>query len=362
MPVAKADRPLVPDFEVMINGSSLPSSAAAYIAEVMVDESIELPSMFSLEIKDSDALGRDGKGRELSWIVDQNLFAIGNVVEIKLGYVDDLETLLIGEITALEPEFVYNSLPSLLARGYDRRHRLQRGRKSRTFVQQKDSDIASQIASEAGLTAQAEDSGTTHDYVLQANQTDLEFLRARAGRIQYEVVVEDKTLFFRPAGNAQSEALTLTMDDDLLEFYPRLSSADQVSEVSARGWSPKDKKELVAQAKAGDEVSKMGGQESGAAIIEGAFGAAIELLSESPVASQAEADQLAKARFNHLLLNLISGEAVCWGRTDLRAGKVIKIEGVGKRFSGQYHVTSAIHRYSPQRGYRTNFTVRRNAS
>jgi phage protein D len=279
-----------------------------------------------------------------------------------LGYVDDLETLLIGEITALEPEFVFNRLPSLTARGNDRRHRLQRGRKTRTFVQQKDSDIASQIASEAGLTAQAEDSGTVHDYILQANQTDLEFLRERAERLQYEAVVEDKTLFFRPVANAQSEVLTLRMDDDLLEFYPRLSSAGQVTEVTVRSWSPKDKKELVGQAKAGDEVSTMGGQESGAALVDGAFGAAVELLSANPVATQAEADQLAKARFNHQVLDLISGEGVCWGRTDLRAGKVIKVEGVGQRFSGQYYVTAAVHRYTPEGGYRTHFTVRRNAS
>ena len=96
--------------------------------------------------------------------------------------------------------------------------------------------------------------------------------------------------------------------------------------------------------------------------MEGAFGAAIELLSAHPVATQAEADQLAKARFNHLVLDLISGEGVCWGRTDLRAGKVITIDGVGQRFSGQYYVTAVVHRYLPQRGYQTHFTVRRNAS
>src|SRR5262249_30253583 len=159
--------------------------------------------------------------------------------------------------------------------------------------------------------------------------------------------------------NAQSEIFTLTMGDDLLEFYPRLSASGQVSEVTVRSWSPKDKKELVGQAKAGDEVSTMGGQVSGAALVEGTFGAAIELLSSSPVATQAEADQLAKARLNQLVLDLISGEGICWGRTDLRSGKVIKIAGIGQRFSGQYYVTAAVHRYSPQRGYQTHFTIRR---
>src|SRR5262245_8358178 len=357
MPVADTRHPLVPAFEVSINNTPLPPDARAHVSGVGVDLSVEYPSMFTLNLTSSIELDE-----EVPWIDDQDLFSIGNVVEIKLGYVDDVETLLIGEITALEPEFAMNQRPSLTVRGYDRRHRLLRGRKTRTFVQQKDSDIASQIASEAGLTAQAEDSGTVHDYVLQANQTDLDFLCHRASRIQYEVVVEDKTLFFRPVGNAQSEVLTISMEDDLIEFSPRLSSAGQATEVSVRGWSPKDKEDLVGQSKAGDEVSTMGGQSSGAALAEEAFGAAIELLSVSPVATQAEADQLAKARLNQLALELISGEGVCRGRTDLRSGAVIKIEGVGTRFSGQYYITSAVHSYSSQDGYKTRFTVRRNAS
>src|SRR5512134_2816259 len=188
MPVAKADRPLVPHFAVLINGVPLPVEAVGYVAGVTVDESVELPSMFTLAMTSSDA-----QHQAVPWIDDAQLFAIGHVVEIKLGYVDDLETLLIGEITALEPEFVFNRLPRLTVRGYDRRHRLQRGRKTRTFVQKTDSDIAIQIAHEVGLTPQAVDSRVIHSYILQANQTDMDFLQERARRIQYEVVVTDRT-------------------------------------------------------------------------------------------------------------------------------------------------------------------------
>jgi phage protein D len=106
----------------------------------------------------------------------------------------------------------------------------------------------------------------------------------------------------------------------------------------------------------------MGGKSVGAAVAEKAFGAAVEVLSAFPVAEQAEADQMAKARFNELVLGFISGEGICRGRTDLKAGKVITIDGIGQRFGGQYYVTNAIHRYSPGRGYRTEFAVRRNAS
>ena len=355
MPAVNREDPLVPEVKVNINGSPLSVDAAAHLMAVTVDNDVDLPDMFTL-----DFVGADDQEQLMPW-VDDDLFAIGNAIEIKLGYAQNLLTVINGEITGLEPAFVFDRLPSLIVRGYDRRHRLQRGRKTRTFVQQKDSDIASQIAGEAGLTGQVTDSQVQHEYVLQANQTDLEFLHERARRIQYEVVAEDKTLFFRPVANADSEMLTLTLDDDLLEFYPRLSSMRQVSEVAVQGWDIKQKKAIVGKAQAGDEVSTMGGQTSGAALTKSAFSAAVGTVSDRPIATQAEADQMAKARFNHAALTLITGQGICLGRTDLQAGTVIKIDQIGKRFSGQYYVTTVSHRYTA-RGYYTHFTVRRNST
>jgi phage protein D len=357
MQPAKSKGPLAPVFDVAVKGKSLPAETIAYITDLTVDQSVELPDMFTFALASSDA-----QNTKFPWIDNQDLFVIGNPIEIKMGNPGALASVMIGEITSLDAEFVSNRLPSLNVRGYDRRHRLQRGRKTRSFIQQKDSDIASQIGGEAGLTVQATDTGTSLDYVLQANQTDWEFLCVRASQIRYEVVVQDKTLLFQPVANDQSEVLTLDMEHGLLEFYPRLSSAGQVTEVKVQGWSVKDKKALLGDAKGGDEVSAMGGSASGAALAQKAFGAAIEIVSDRPVGAQAEADQLAKARFNELVLELISGEGACQGRTDLRAGKVIKIDGIGQRFGGQYYITGAVHRYSASRGYVTEFVVRRNAS
>ena len=80
-----------------------------------------------------------------------------------------------------------------------------------------------------------------------------------------------------------------------------------------------------------------------------------------PVSSQAEADQIARGLFNRMALELIAGEGACNGRADLRAGTVIGLSGLGKRFSGSYYVTRAIHRYIADRGYETRFRVRRTA-
>lgn len=357
MPIANLNKPLVPAFDVLVDGSPLPVEAVTHVAEVVVEESVAWPSMFSVEVEGSDDLEDPYR-----WIDDTSLFALGGSLEVKLGYGDDLESVFRGEITGLEPSFAGRLYPTLVVRGYDRRHRLQRGRRTRTFLKQKDSQIASAVAAAAGLSAEVTDSSVVHDYVVQANQTDWEFLQERARRIGFEVVVADKKLILRPAANDKGEALTVTPDDHLLEFAPRLSAARQVDAVSLRAWDPAGKKGIVGEAGAADVSSTMGGQKSGPKLAADAFGAAAGVLSAYPVATQAEADQVAKAQLNDLALSLVEGEGTCLGRTDLRAGKVIKIDGVGKRFGGRYYVTDAVHRYDARRGYTTSFTVRRNAT
>jgi phage protein D len=353
MAIADLSNPVVPEFDITIDGQRLAEDVRPFIVSIVVDDSIAWPSMFAIQLVSSFDLA------DVHAWIDASVLAVGNVVEIKLGYGNDLETLIIGEITGLEPEYVVDRLPSVTVRGYDRRHRLQRGRKTRTFVAQKDSDIATVVARGAGLKAQAEDSKVIHDYVMQTNQTDLEFLQERARRIQYEVVVTDKTLQFRPVQNDKSEVMTLIVGEHLLEFYPRLSMARQIGEVNVRGWNPQEKKQILSAAQV--ESAGMGGKKSGPQMNE-AFGPMIDVMTMQPAMTQAEADQMAKAALNRKAMTLIEGEGSCLGRTDLRSGKVVKIADVGQRFSGKYYVTTAIHRYTAQGGYRTQFQVRRNAS
>src|SRR6185436_16478530 len=151
MPVADLSSPLVPEFDIIINGQALVDRARPFITSILVDDSIAWPSMFALQLTSSFELD------DVHEWIDNPVFAVGNVVEIKLGYGNELESLIIGEITGLEPEFVLDRPPTLIVRGYDRRHRLQKGRKTRTFVGLKDSDIASQLAREAKLKINAVD-------------------------------------------------------------------------------------------------------------------------------------------------------------------------------------------------------------
>jgi phage protein D len=278
-----------------------------------------------------------------------------------MGYKGNLKTLISGEITGLEQEFGSGSIPTAIARGYDLRHRLLRGRKTRSFTKMTDSNIASQIAREQGLIAKVKDSKVKLDYVLQANQTDLEFLQERSRRIGYEMFVEEKNLYFQPHQNNSKKVLTLKWDEDIIEFSPRLSTMGQVGEVKVLSWDPKQKKALVGKAGVGSETTTMG-TASGPKEAKKAFGKGTYSIVSEPVSSQAEADKIAKGQYNEMALDYITGEGTCMGEPELRSGRTIEITGVGKRFSGEYYVTAATHTYSHDLGYRTEFTVRRNAT
>lgn len=344
-----------PQFRVQLGGKDLPADAAADILELAVEEDVDAPGMLTLQLANWDF----DRGA-VKWS-DDSQFAEGVDITIAMGYSGQLTQLMTCDIVGLEPDFMADGVNLLSIRGYDRRHRLLRARRTRSFIQIKDSDIASQLGDDAGLTVSATDSTVVHEYVFQNNQSDLEFLQSRAKAIGYEVAVNDKTLYFRPRPIGQSETLTLSMNNDLIEFHPRLSAISQYSQVSTRGWDPTQKDSILAQSGDGDETAVMG-KTTGPSSAKKAFGDAPLSLSDRPIRTQAEGDSISRGVYNEMALNYITGEGICVGRSDLRAGKVIRMSGLGERFSGLYYVTATVHSWNTRHGYRTAFTVRRNAS
>ena len=347
---------LVPDLDIRVNGTRLPANAQDDIQSVSVVEDLNALSMFTVVLYNWDQ-----EKLAVSWS-DAKLFAIGADVKISLGTVDDVHPVMTGEITSLEPAFTADEPPTLTVRGYDHRHRLARSQKTRTFARMKDSAIASQVAMAGGLRAKVVDTKITHEYVVQHNQTDLEFLRKRARLIGYEVYVRDKVLYFQPPQHAKPAAATLRIGEEITEFTPRLQTLNQVGELSVRGWDMTAKKVLVGKAAAGSESTLMGGKSSGPARTKKAFGKADAISVDVPVPTKAQADGMARQRFDEHALTYIQGEVECAGNPQLQAGTVVKIQGAGDTFSGAYYITSVTHSVNPGAGYRTRLEVRRNAT
>lgn len=344
----------VPEFKVKISGTDRPEITAVTTA-VAVHRDLWLPGMFTLRLIDSGATTLE------STLADDDLFALGNEVEIEMGYMGETETVIVGEITGLEPQYCADEAQVLVVRGYDRLHRLTRGRKTRPFVKASLNDIVKTVAADSGLSPNtgADAAKVKLEYVLQNNQTDLEFLHARAARVGYHVFVDGRELHCDAPDLGQGEEFTIFPDQDLIEFYPRLSTMSQVDKLTVRGWDPRKKEEIVGEAK---DASSTMGDTTGPNAAKQAFDSSETARTQGPVFSVDEAKEIAEGRLAEMALAYISGEGVCIGRTDLRAGIVIGIEGLGERFSGSYYVTSTTHSVTPNNGYRTAFTVRRNAT
>jgi Bacteriophage probable baseplate hub protein len=348
------DKALTADYSVKVGGSDLPPEARASVARIVVEDSIDRASTFALELNNwkHDA-------QEVRWS-DDNLFKPGTAVEISLGYTDSVTKVIVGEITGLELSFPPDVRSLLVARGYDRLHRFRRGRRTKSYVQAKDSDVAQQIASDLELTPDVEATTEVHPYLLQMNQTDIDFLLSRARAVGYELEVEDKTLRFRKVRNDRGKTVTLSFNKGLRDFHGYLSTADQVSKVTVRGWDPKAKKALVGQAQDSDVNGKMNGADVGPAAAKSLFGDRVLAVVDTPVSTQGEADLLARGLLNEIALDYIVGEATALGTPTIAAGTVVELDGIGKRFNGLYYVMRAKHVFDGT--LTTHLVVRRNAS
>ena len=127
---------------------------------------------------------------------------------------------------------------------------------------------------------------------------------------------------------------------NLINFNPRLTSTNQVSAVTVRGWDPQAKKPIVYTARSSDLPRSAAGPRSGPAA---ADRSAVEVIVDKPILSLEEARRLATSRLMERANQFTSGSAQVIGLPDLRPNDNVDITNVGPRFSGRYHVTKVTH-------------------
>jgi phage protein D len=335
-----------------IGGSNAPRNMMRALREIVVDTSLHLPDMFTIHLDDDT----------LYWI-DSSVLEIGTSVEIsgapggaeENGSASQLITQ--GEITAIEPELMADIGSSVTIRGYDKSHRLYRGRKTQVFTQMSDSDIVQRMAQECGLSASVDATSQVYDHVFQDYQTDMEFIQERARRVGYFAYVKDGTLYFcRQPGNGGRRA-TLELGENLLDFQARFTAAEQVAEVEVHGWDPKAKQAVIGKATSPRGTPTVNSQSHGGTFANRAFSiTSQEVVNNHPPRTQAEADTLAQSVLDDKCHAFFYGEGTCFGNPAVRAGADVELKGIGQRFSGVYRVTRAIHRYNLE-GYITQFEI-----
>ncbi|KJK49250.1 hypothetical protein UK23_14895 [Lentzea aerocolonigenes] len=342
------------------------------LLRVVVDNDLHRPDMVELTFLDTNC--------DVLTNLDVTIGTAVRVVDGEQGC-----TLIDGEVTAIEAVCDEMEICTVV-RGYEKTHRLQRARRTRTFLNRTDSDIVREIAEAAGVPCDVvEESGITHDHIGQVAQTDWDFLRHRANEIGFEIGVSDGKLYFRRAGkdlpSAGALPPELTFGTNLFTFLPRISGANLVPEVEVRVWDGEQGKvvaETVPSASTTAELSSLTPdslaarfQPVGAAVPpqepDGADLGPVakpdaQVVVDRPLAAGAAISRAAegtgKAMSEHYASTFAEAEGRCDGNSAVVPGAQVTVKGVPEQFAGTWRVTAAQHVFDDaEGGYYTRFEV-----
>lgn len=355
--------PYSPSYLIKINGTELRHGVSVNVMSVSITDTCDRADSFNLRISDRhEKQGRFAAGASLKWM-DSTLFDEGAEIEIELGYVNHMTFKFKGEITAVSASFPASGSPELQVRGFSHYHRLQRKRRTKAFESSKASDIAEEIAEDMGFKAEVDKTDAEHPHTLSEDETYESILKSKARPIGFEVVVKEKVLYFQKPGYLKnpSPSLTLEWGKDLDNFSPSIGTYSMPTEVVVRSSQTSNgggKSALVGTAKAGEERVKMGDL-TGSEIAKKIFKDNPVKITESAVSTQKEARDIALAQLEAKSIEFITARGSCIGNPDLKARQVVKVKGAGKRYSGNYYVTSVTHTIDA-RGFLTSFELKRN--
>jgi phage protein D/phage baseplate assembly protein gpV len=331
---------------VKVDGQALDESLRRALVEVVVDDHRALPDGFSLRFIAYDAD-----------VLDRSRCRIGTKVEIVAGQLGETQdsTLIVGEVTSIEGQFE-DGTQFLVVRGYDQSHRLHAGRRTTTYNDVSDSDLAQRVASSAGLSVGTiESTRTVHEHVSQVNMTDWEFLQERAAECGATVAVRDGKFSFTLGSPASTSPIELEIGKQLEVFRSRVTGNQQVTKVEVRGWDP-EQKEAVSET-ATSETDSVSLSESGWSPDELAstLGSPEYRVTHRPISTAGEATTIAKATADGIASSFAEAEGTAIGDPRLQTGRSVTVKGAGA-FDGSWVISHSHHRFDDD-GYHTDFEV-----
>lgn len=337
---------IIPNYEVIIDGTNIAFTDEIAISNINVDTSLDKADSFSFTVTNAYDVIR----REFKWL--DKYFSIGKKIEIGMGYKDNMGTVFQGYITSVRFELNSWDQSCLVVAGLDYSFKLMKGIKSKVFSKMKDSDIAEQVISGVGLVRDVDRTSVLHDIVQQVGITDYQFLKWLADRNGYEFFVSGNKAYFRELHKNKRTNITLTWGKNLKSLIIEDDLNDQIGEVIVTSWDYKTKESITAKA---NRIKTVASGKDGRTILKNMLGSVNEnYLSEAKTKDQANAE--ANAIQSRKAMQLVTGEAICIGIPQLRAGNYVELAGLGSKLSKLYYVTAARHNIDED-GFITTLTL-----
>jgi hypothetical protein len=370
----------VPDYEVRINDDPLPAAVRSTVASVKYEDGRNAADRVEVELGNPDlrwlqrhirGLGfRPPSGFDVGPVraaraAPPGTFDLDNRLTLALGYRPGaLEPMFEGEVTGLEASFPGGGMPTLRVVAHDKLNRLSRGTGAVAFGFLPDFLVATLTAAKSFLIPVIDPAVTAASTALaainfifsgsglsQAGQlegmSDLELLTMIATRYGADFWVEGDVLYLSRFIKDYEPSLTLKWGESLIDFSPRISNVGQVAGVGYRFtlreiplsflvtvyWDF-DRETLGVSVVPG-AVAKAG--------VEGIIGGKSLTRVDRPITSPADVVSSALEIEHELRTKLngrLTGSLTAIGDARIRAGAVVRLEGLGPDFSMDYRVAS----------------------
>lgn len=381
----------VPDFKLSINDSDLPAALKATVTSVKYQDGVNAADRVEVGFANPNLRWLQEHIRGLGFsplptgvtlgpvgrfdVTAGGSFDFANKVSLGMGYAPNpLEEMFLGEVTGVDVTFPNGGMPTMTLVAHDYLNRLAPGQYGRGFGPLPDFLIAMILSAENLLIPLIDPTITTLSTAIaainfifklsgekQEGESDLSVLTRIAERYDADFWVDGNTLYLTRFLKEYSPSVTLTWGSSLMDFSPHVTTIGQVAGVSMKftlreipldflvtvGWDF-DRETLF--------ISVLPGVAAAGA--KSVVGPAFSIINK-PINSPGDlADSAFEIihKLRGMLNNRLTGSGSCVGDPRIRAHDILRLEGLGPDFSGNYRVKSVTHSIDGS-GYRTNFQV-----
>jgi len=320
------------NFTIKVNGKSIPDKIEVFAIETTSAVN-KIPSA-SVTLLDGHASLGEFKASSSA------TFVPGNEIVIEAGYDQTTEVIFKGIITkqSIKIDRDLGSVLEVICR--DKAVKMAVGRKSKTFTDQKDSEIIQSIISNySGLSSDVSSTKTTWSNQVQYYVSDWDFIMSRAEVNGMIITPLNGIVSIFPPNKDTSSVFEVTYGDNLLAFDADLNSLNQYASARADSWDFETQK--IASGSASSSYAGSGNLSTNT--LSKVVGLKeYDLQTTAPLEST-DLTQWSKAEIVKSEYAKIQGQVTFQGNSSIVPGKYITLSGLGDRFNGDHLVSEVVH-------------------
>lgn len=382
-----------PHFSLKVNGKKLSAGVHSLVASVMYEDADGIADIMKIRLMNPDYS-----------ISDNKIFAVGNDVDVFMGYEGDLKHICKSRIYKNKPFFTRDSMPYIEITGYSRDHEMmhysppksseaaessgenERSSGKKTFVEAKYSEAVEDKAKTYGFETDIDETpSSATDFIQPSGMSDYDFVEGLAnitGFIWWVDASENGgwTLHFKnPEGSALDQTNKFKFEHNLgnqttlFEFEPEFLVSDSIGRIRARVLNTETDEVIEAEftenSDSGSPDVKYDGGAPSTEEVEKSpdEGTSVQIyiedftfyeVSNRSFKDEEDLEKWVRQWFRRSRENFIFARGLSIGINSVKSRQVHEIANVGTMYSGDYYFSRVAHKCDDD-GYTIDFGCRK---